>query len=139
MSETESHPQRNCPISGKPMEIVVRDGVTIDVSPEYGMWLDKTELFLLTEKERYDQSVISSWFSFLKREVYPPVDRDRVLKCPICGEPMQLVEHHEVFIDRCEKHGVWLDNGELEAILNNLKADPFYLRGVALRLNTMQL
>jgi Zn-finger nucleic acid-binding protein len=51
---------------------------------------------------------------------------------------MTLEEVSGVTIDWCKQHGVWLDSGELEAILNNLRLDPAYLRGVALRLSDMR-
>jgi Zn-finger nucleic acid-binding protein len=38
--------------------------------------------------------------------------------CPVCGQTMQ--KHHipqGLEIDHCAAHGVWLDQGELEALL----------------------
>ena len=34
----------------------------------------------------------------------------------------------------CREHGVWLDNGELEAMINNLRLDPLFLGKIATRL-----
>jgi Zn-finger nucleic acid-binding protein len=57
--------------------------------------------------------------------------------CPVCSQPMVQVEYNEtkVFIDACPKHhGVYLDKGEFEAILNALENEiiekdlPDYLR-----------
>lgn len=39
-----------------------------------------------------------------------------VRPCPVCGEAMQEQHHKVVKIDVCEAHGMWLDNGELDAI-----------------------
>ncbi len=36
-------------------------------------------------------------------------------------------------IDPCE-HGIWLDTGELDLILDRLKEDPTFMEGVQLRL-----
>ena len=42
----------------------------------------------------------------------------RTLKCPKCHEPMIVAEHGSVEIDSCAAcGGVWLDGGELEALL----------------------
>lgn len=45
-----------------------------------------------------------------------------------------------MYIDRCPKgHGVWLDQGELELILDRLTNDPDFLRGMRLRISDLQL
>lgn len=126
---------RKCPICDEPMKQEVRDGVTIDVSP-HGIFLDRTELFRLTEAERKTASGFP-WVDLFRREQRPPVDPDRTLTCPASGETMRIVQYKGVHID-VSKAGVWLDNGELEAIVNNLKRDPAYGRGMALRLSELQ-
>ena len=50
---------------------------------------------------------------------------------------MRIVQYKGVHIDVSSK-GIWLDAGELEAIINNLKLDPAYGRGMALRLNELK-
>ena len=69
-----------------------------------------------------------------RRVQAPPVDERRALQCPECGETMNVEKLHDVHIDWCKEHGVWLDNGELEAMLNNLRLDPLFLGKVATRL-----
>lgn len=42
------------------------------------------------------------------------------MKCPKCGYDLGSEELHGVQIDRCPHcHGIWLDNGELEALLKH--------------------
>ncbi|HUT36516.1 MAG TPA: zf-TFIIB domain-containing protein [Planctomycetota bacterium] len=44
----------------------------------------------------------------------------RVLKCPVCLEPMIVAEYEHVEIDTCVGcGGVWLDGGELEALVGS--------------------
>jgi Zn-finger nucleic acid-binding protein len=126
---------RKCPICGEPMTQEVRDGVTIDVSP-HGIFLDRTELFRLTEAQRASASAFP-WIDMFRKEQRPPVDRDRKLTCPVSGEEMRIVQYKGVHID-VSSVGIWLDSGELEAIINNLKRDPAYGRGMALRLSELQ-
>lgn len=38
-------------------------------------------------------------------------------RCPICGDFMKSLREHNVGIDACAAHGVWLDSGELELIV----------------------
>lgn len=45
--------------------------------------------------------------------------------CPICQKPMQVETLFRIAIDVCPAHGNWLDQGELEELLNAVKAvDP---------------
>ena len=44
-----------CPITGQPMQRVEVHGVTADLSPSHGLWLDHGELFLITEDARHDE------------------------------------------------------------------------------------
>lgn len=128
---------RNSPTSGKPMTQEHRDGVTIDVCPDgTGIFLDKTELHQLIHAARFAKSGFP-WLDLFRREVNPPVDHDRRLTCPVTGEKMRLLEYKGVFIDVSSK-GVWLDAGELDALLNNLRLDPTYARGMSLRLKELE-
>ncbi|MEN9582045.1 MAG: Transcription factor zinc-finger [Pseudomonadota bacterium] len=48
------------------------------------------------------------------------------LRCPTCQAPMQRVLAHHVAIDRCDKHGVWYDKGELESVTQAVRAMKAY-------------
>lgn len=123
---------RKDPISGAPMKRETVHGVEVDVG-EHGVWLDKGELYLITEKQRHDEP---SWMlsDLFRREKKPPVDESRTIGCPVCGDAMEVVKHHDVHIDWCREHGIWLDDGELEAIQSNLRLDPMFVGKVATRL-----
>ena len=41
--------------------------------------------------------------------------------CPICQQPMISSVKQGVAIDCCEEHGLWLDEGKLEAILDRIE------------------
>lgn len=46
--------------------------------------------------------------------MYAAPRSDAPLGCPGCGERMQMVQLHDVPVDRCPKgHGVWFDRAEL--------------------------
>lgn len=125
-----------CPVSGVEMDQVQLHGITVDMSPA-GIWLDKKELYLLTEAERREQGGYG-WSDLFRQAAEPDVDRERVLQCPVDGQDMEIVNYKGVFIDT-SPNGVWLDVGEYAAIVNNLRLDPSYLRGVALRLSDASL
>ena len=44
------------------------------------------------------------------------------MDCPVCKEPMIVMELDEVEIDHClECKGIWLDSGELDILLDDTK------------------
>lgn len=45
-------------------------------------------------------------------KLVPPGQRP----CPICGLTMQPQSRQSISVDVCPDHGVWLDNGKVEAI-----------------------
>ena len=110
----------------------------MDVCRAHGLWLDRSELLLITEHIRQEEGTFQ-WGDLFRQTIEPPHDRLRRLPCPVCEQIMILDEYHEVTIDRCRGHGLWLDNGELEAIINNLRLDPTYMHGIALRLHEADL
>ncbi|MEY3214662.1 MAG: hypothetical protein RIT28_5143 [Pseudomonadota bacterium] len=137
---------RRCPMSGEEMTQEVFHTVTIDRSP-HGVWLDKGELFRIAEDLRdetdwkdYAIAIFHSWFAPQARpEEHGEGTEERGLPCPICSEPMHRDTYRDTYIDRCDKHGVWLDAGELELILQRLRHDRDFLRGIRLRLSEVEL
>jgi Zn-finger nucleic acid-binding protein len=122
-----------CPICKNEMAERAYDGETINVCATHGVWLDHGELLAITETERHKEH--SFWEDLLRQEILPPRDPARQLACPRCDKPMEIDVYHQVSLDWCREHGVFLDRGELEALLNNLRLDPTYVRRMALRLS----
>jgi len=127
----------DCPVCKTGMKQEKVHDVTVDVCDAHGIWLDKKELFLITERERHDVGSFS-WNDLFRRLQKPGLDLDRKLSCVMCEQEMKIDRYEDVHIDVCLDHGVWLDVGELEAVLNNLRMDPAYVRGVALRVKDMR-
>lgn len=38
--------------------------------------------------------------------------------CPVCGIEMEVQSIRDVEIDMCADHGIWLDNGELQQLID---------------------
>lgn len=56
------------------------------------------------------------------------------INCPVCQQPMQKQDVPQgVEIDYCDAHGVWLDAGELEAIVQAEQAKPAAVAPTATR------
>jgi len=108
-------------------------GVELDACESHGVWLDQSELLSVTENERHNASsfqLADLW----RTQQRPPVDEERVLSCPKCTSPMRLQYYEAVHMDWCQGHGIWLDKGELGAIMNNLRLNPLYTSKAALRI-----
>ncbi|OGQ98776.1 MAG: hypothetical protein A2284_11255 [Deltaproteobacteria bacterium RIFOXYA12_FULL_61_11] len=55
-----------------------------------------------------------------------PTSGERPRSCPQCGKRMEKLRSEvttAIRLDRCAKHGIWFDNGELRAILESTGHD----------------
>jgi Zn-finger nucleic acid-binding protein len=104
-----------CPVCKNPMVVLELDQIEIDHCLNCGgIWLDAGELELLLdtdeERERFVKLLIED--DSVKEKKYP---------CPICNKKMEKVfvgEEKKILIDKCRKnHGLWLDKGELEQVI----------------------
>ena len=43
------------------------------------------------------------------------------MECPVCKARMHHEKVEEIWADICKEHGVWLDKGELERIMESIK------------------
>ena len=74
---------------------------------------NEDEYFLKLESERIER----------KRAEQAKLNQDaerksHYLRCPKCGGHLITQELHRIQVDRCpECHGLWLDNGEIDAIM----------------------
>jgi Zn-finger nucleic acid-binding protein len=123
----------NCPICAVELKKLLVGTIEVDVCHDHGVWMDQGALLGITEKDRHESS--SFKFADLWRaEKRPPVDESRTLFCPVTGDPMKIEFYEGVHMDWSPGHGIWLDKGELGAILNNLRLTPTYAGKAALRL-----
>ena len=123
----------NCPVCSQEMKVMTMHRVEVDVCDAHGVWMDQGELLSLTEAVRHEDKsfkLADLWRS----EQRPPVDSHRQLNCPVSGQPMRLEFYEGVHMDWSPGHGIWLDKGELGAILNNLRLSPVFAGKAALRL-----
>jgi Zn-finger nucleic acid-binding protein len=79
----------------------------------------------------YDHSELDRMFAVPDKKVKasqlvekaPEKDLEQPINCPRCANPMER-DHYfsgfDVLIDRCPEHGIWLDGGELPALLGHM-------------------
>ena len=59
------------------------------------------------------------------------------MNCPFCNSPLVILELNQVEIDYCTNcHGIWLDNGELELLLQDSEEKTQLLNSFSLNKNS---
>ncbi len=105
-----------CPRCSADLEIHSNDGMEVDICPACGgIWLDKGDFRMATA-----ESNVYRDFKLTEEYSRPSISNDfSYINCVRCNKLM-LRENFKrisgVMIDRCGRHGVWLDAGELEKI-----------------------
>ncbi len=105
-----------CPVCKTDLLVVEREGIEVDWCLDCGgLWFDEGELELLGEKAG--------------RPIAPQIleSRDHLSekgrrRCPRCPKRMESVQlelgsGERTIIDRCPRHGLWLDRGELGQLM----------------------
>jgi Zn-finger nucleic acid-binding protein len=85
-----------------------------------GLWLDLDALDRLTRE--HDELVAATSILAARIAVAPtPTDVVRYVPCPVCGKLMNRTNFAHasgVILDVCKGHGVWLDRGELQRVMD---------------------
>ena len=112
----------NCPLDGTTLEIHTIHSVDVEECPQCkGLWFEKDEL----RKAKDDADPDLNWLDFdlwSDQESFKTELSAR--NCPRCGENMATISYADtgVTVDYCvEEHGIWLDKGEFQAIIEALE------------------
>jgi Zn-finger nucleic acid-binding protein len=103
-----------CPNCKEPLLVLEFDGIEVDYCDDCrGVWLDPEELELLFGD--------SAWKEALRPAPGENLRKEREKRCPRCRKPMHkraAGAQAPVTTDLCPRgHGVWLDAGELHALI----------------------
>lgn len=104
-----------CPVCKNPMVVLELDQIEIDHCLGCGgIWLDAGELELLLETDAERER-------FINLLIEDESVKEKHYSCPICNKKMSKVfvgDEKKILIDRCKRnHGLWLDKGELEQVI----------------------
>jgi len=115
-SEISPDVQPECPRCRVSLQTFLSDDEKYEICPRCGgLWLDKDEFYRAT-RVQYVYKKVDSKREYQKTPLRGPVD---YIPCVRCGKLMNRRNFGKisgVIIDRCSRHGVWLDAGELEKI-----------------------
>ena len=115
-----------CPRDGSPLVSVQTAGLDLDKCHICdGLWLDHGELDRLrAAKVSAVEEELESRYGNPKVEENSPTG---YMRCPRCADA-RLIRYTSTYVnpvalDRCERcHGVWVDDGELDAVLGEGKS-----------------
>lgn len=110
-----------CPNDQEPLLVLEFEGIEIDYCDKCrGIWLDPEEMTLLLGAD-------AGWEQWLKPQRDDALARVKK-RCPRCGTRMlqrPAGKSSPVNCDLCPRgHGLWLDAGELHALVSQGGADP---------------
>jgi Zn-finger nucleic acid-binding protein len=114
-------PGVRCPTCQTPTELrlVGERQVELDVCPRCnGLWLQPDELGALTQRPIFERPNLVEISRTVRAMARLP-DRVVYRQCPMCSNVMTRRNYGEVsgiIVDECVRHGMWLDEGELDAI-----------------------
>jgi Zn-finger nucleic acid-binding protein len=123
----------NCPVCHTALIVVEREGIELDWCLDCrGLWFDEGELELLGEKA--GRSLETEDLGRRTGDVVGGGTR----RCPRCRRKMaqlslDIGQSSGVQVDRCADHGIWLDRGELGAIMRGRRTSDGSDEGVMLR------
>ncbi len=109
----------DCPRCELPLRRQLYEGVEVDFCDAcWGCWLDDGELASIIKvrdlhfSEEEKRGVLNLLWASRTGPRQP-------ILCPRCGQFMEQIRYSEsvdLLIDRCKKHGIWLDTGELKKL-----------------------
>ena len=107
-----------CPACKAQLVVVERESIEVDWCPDcHGVWFDAGEIELLAERagKTLEPGLVG-------RPAGKVDEANR--RCPRCRRKMEKVTpgpDGELFLDRCTKHGLWFDAGELGSLMRRLE------------------
>lgn len=67
--------------------------------------------------------IADAWLQQQIAMTFTPRDGDP-LRCPVCAKTMAPVVLEGVAVERCDGHGVWFDEGELQVAIDHARRAP---------------
>ncbi|UCH82062.1 MAG: zf-TFIIB domain-containing protein [Nitrospiraceae bacterium] len=115
-SESQSSIHPECPRCGIELQLFISNDEEYDICPECGgMWLDKDEFYRAT-RERDVYKSVTTKSEYRRVPIRGPIEYVPCVRCAKLMNRGNFGKISGVIIDRCSKHGVWLEAGELEKI-----------------------
>lgn len=113
-----------CPIDGTTLETHPIHSINVEECPKcQGLWFEHGEL--REAKDEADPDLKWLDFDLWSDQSLFQVDWSS-RNCPVCGKVMATISYGDtgVTVEYCtDEHGVWLDKGEFQAIIEALQTD----------------
>jgi Zn-finger nucleic acid-binding protein len=114
-----------CPRCREPMQALLLGATKVRECAQCGgLWLDPETLQRLADARESHSDVVGVLAARLPATAGAP-DVVRYIPCPSCGKLMNRVNFAHssgIVLDVCKTHGLWLDRGELQRVLEFIDA-----------------
>lgn len=90
-----------------------------------GGWYPQAALTCLTQDSDREEIEASALAPTLEADKLDTIDLEAAVDCPECGREMTRFAYPlapDTMLDRCDDHGMWLDDGELGVMLDQIEA-----------------
>ena len=116
-----------CPACKRALFILEWHRVEIDYCPRcHGIWIDDGELELLCGRELQDPLECFAVGAVVGDSESAGAHKKRKRRCVRCRRRMTEVTigtDGTIHVDRCPRHGIWFDAGELQQLLRSAGSD----------------
>ena len=116
---------RSCPRCREPLDALQLGAVRASECAECGgLWLAPEVLQALCNDRERHNAIIAALAAHVARRT-APADVIRYIPCPVCARLMNRTNFAHVsgvIVDVCRDHGVWLDRGELQQVIQFVEA-----------------
>lgn len=120
---------KTCPRCQTELKELPLGHLNVDMCPqcEGSFWENQEDELaqVLRTEDNIERVQASELAPILLKDKTAGMDLEAPARCPVCSKEMDRYQYFlvsDVWLDRCEEHGVWLDDGELRAIVD------FYLK-----------
>ncbi len=121
----DTHSNRSCPhcqINLQTIKLNLTKPLLIERCHQcYGLFFDPGEVeSLLDQSCNETTQVKQKLLNQINRDRYRTVKKIKYIKCPVCKVLMNRVNfglYSGVVVDRCSRHGIWLDSGKIRHLI----------------------
>ena len=122
IKEEKSHSNHLCSYCQIELEIISNSTITLEYCSQCdGILIKEKEFEKLIEYKINSSNAFNPYYlRFIQDHPRDNRKKSKFHNCPSCHDLMDIInykKHSGILLDICEEHGIWLDGGELQQII----------------------
>jgi len=122
IKEKKSQSQHLCPICETPLKELENGSMTLEYCLKCdGIFIEEEAFEKLIEYKAHPTNQFNPYYlRFIQDHPRDNRKKTQFHNCPVCKEIMHVINYKKqsgILLDICEEHGIWLDGGELQQII----------------------